>query len=107
MIAMAGPAEAAALFGFLLIGGGIILTAALLFLSYYRWAWISSIGAFVLAIALGYLLDPWSAFTNQPTSDPDDVSWTLIWRIVCIIWILCFAACAIRFGFLFRVKRAI
>jgi len=98
-LAMAGLAEAAILYGLLIIGGIILVAAGLLALSLWKRSLAAVVIACILVLLVGFLLQPWSALSLPTSNDPDEAYWLSRFRFASVIWalfVVASAACLAR-----------
>jgi tryptophan-rich sensory protein len=99
IIAAAGLAEAAELFGLLIVGGILLVAAGCVALSWWKHSLVAVIIAFVLGAATGALTQPWTVIAPPPSEDPDAAYWLVRERFVSVVWaVLVIAAvvCLVR-----------
>lgn len=99
-LALAGPAEAAALFSYGIHAAGLLIAALMLRVSWKRRGWRSAALALGLLCFVGMLLEVRDVFSHVSASDdPDALHWDRVWRALCIAWIALAAfgvACLVR-----------
>jgi len=107
-LAMAGLAEAAILYGLLIIGGIVLVAAGLLVLSWWKRSLAAVMIACILVLLAGFLLQPWNALSSPTSDDPDEAYWLSRFRFASIIWtlfVVASAACLARVMEYRRLKR--
>lgn len=86
-LALAGPAEAAALASYGIHGGALVISVFLLLVSWKRRGWVSASLALLLLGGDGMLLEVFDVFTHpSPANDPDALHWDRVWRVLCLAW---------------------
>jgi hypothetical protein len=92
MIAMAGLAEAAFLYGLLMVGTVLLMVGGLLAFAWWKRSTIAATLACILVFLVGLLFQPWSAFSPRASADPDEAYWLVRLRVATVIWALLFVA---------------
>ena len=105
MFAEAGLAEAAEFFGLLIVGGILLVASGLLALSWRKRSLVAVIIAFILVLATGALMQPWTVIAPPPSDDPDDAYWLVRERFVSAIWALLFLAAVVCLARVIRYRR--
>jgi hypothetical protein len=104
-LAMAGLAEAAILYGLLIISGIVLVAAGLLALSWWKRSLVAVVIACILVLLAAFLLQPWSAFSPPTSDDPDETYWLARFRFASVIWMLFVIASAACLARVLRYRR--
>jgi hypothetical protein len=106
IIAMAGLAEAAALYGLLIVAAALLLVGGLLALAWRKhWPVVAGM-ACGLCLLIVLLFQPWSAFHSpQFPDDPDEIYWLIRYRIAAVVWGLMLLIGLTGWGLIVRRRR--
>jgi O-antigen/teichoic acid export membrane protein len=85
IIAMAGLAEAAEFYSFLIFSGILFAVVGLFALAWTKRWWAAALIGCLVCLMIGFLLQPWTQFAPPTTDDPDEA-----WRLFSVFWVAIF-----------------
>jgi hypothetical protein len=105
LLAEAGLEEALDFLALLIIGGVLLVASGLLALSWWKRSLIAVIVAFILVLATGAWMEPWTVIAPPPSDDPDVAFWLVRERFVSVIWALVFLVAVVCLTRVIRYRR--